>query len=69
VLPRVVWAAPPVDGKTKEELLAFLAGLLGVSPKSLEVVNGAGVRRKSVLIQWFEIKMIVETLEKRGSSG
>jgi hypothetical protein len=41
-------AAPPVDGRANEALLAFLAGRLGVARAKLSLEAGASSRRKRV---------------------
>jgi uncharacterized protein (TIGR00251 family) len=42
--------APPVDGKANEALIEFLADVLDVSPKKIEIVAGATGRNKLVSI-------------------
>jgi uncharacterized protein len=42
-------AAPPVEGRANEALLAFLAKRLAVPPSTLEIHSGAGGRHKRVL--------------------
>lgn len=44
----VAIAAPPVDGRANEELVRFLAKLLGVRKKDLEIASGEGGRTKIV---------------------
>lgn len=43
---RVRLAAPPVDGKANETLVAWLAGELGVPRRSIALVRGQTARRK-----------------------
>ncbi|MGD9831779.1 MAG: DUF167 domain-containing protein [Piscinibacter sp.] len=43
---RVRLAAPPVDGKANETLVAWLAGELGVPRRRVELVRGQTARRK-----------------------
>lgn len=43
-------AAPPVEGRANEELIALLAGALGVPRKSVTVVKGGASRRKTVSV-------------------
>ncbi len=43
-------AAPPVDGEANEELVRFLAKLLGVPKRAVEVVGGATAKRKRVRV-------------------
>jgi len=40
--------APPVDGAANEELVSFLATLLGVPRRSVTIVSGARSRHKRV---------------------
>mgnify|MGYP001230764377 FL=1 len=47
---RVRLAAPPVDGKANELLLAWLAGELGLPRRSIRLVRGDSARRKTVEI-------------------
>lgn len=43
---RVRLAAPPVDGKANETLIAWLAGELGVPRRCVTLVRGQTARRK-----------------------
>lgn len=43
-------AAPPVDGKANEALLAFLAEKLEIGRRQVELKAGATSRRKSVAV-------------------
>lgn len=43
-------AAPPVDGKANEALLAYLAERLGVGRRAVELRSGASSRRKTVAV-------------------
>jgi uncharacterized protein len=47
---RVRLAAPPVDGKANDMLVAWLAGELGLPRRDLSLVRGQTARRK-----WIEI--------------
>jgi len=44
-------AAPPVDGKANEALIAFLAERLNVAPSTIEIRTGASGRQKRVLLR------------------
>ena len=44
-------AAPPVDGKANEELIAFLSATLGVPTSAVELIRGRTSRTKTVRIQ------------------
>lgn len=43
-------AAPPVGGRANDELIALIAGALGVPRKSVTVVKGSASRRKTVSV-------------------
>ena len=43
-------AAPPVEGRANDELIAFLAEVLGVPKRCVRVVKGGSSRRKTVLV-------------------
>ncbi len=47
---KVRLAAPPVEGRANEALVALLAEALGVPKASVSVVRGGSSRRKSVLV-------------------
>ncbi len=44
-------AAPPVDGKANEALIAFLATKLGCSKSALEIIGGQTSRAKRVRVR------------------
>ena len=44
-------AAPPVDGRANEALLAFLAEAFGVPARQVTLLSGATGRRKRVRIE------------------
>ena len=47
---RVRLAAPPIDGRANEALIAWLAKSLGVPRRDVEVLRGESSRRKQVAI-------------------
>ena len=47
---RVRLAAPPIDGRANEALVAWLAKSLGVPKRHVEVLRGESSRRKHVAI-------------------
>ena len=47
---RVRLAAPPIDGRANEALVAWLAKSLGVPRRGVEVLRGEASRRKQVAI-------------------
>jgi uncharacterized protein (TIGR00251 family) len=48
---RVRLAAPPLDGKANEQLIAWLAAELGLPRRALQLQRGASSRRKAVAIE------------------
>jgi uncharacterized protein (TIGR00251 family) len=42
--------APPVEGQANEELIAFLADFLKVSPQDIEIVAGHDSRKKLISV-------------------
>ncbi len=48
---RVRVAAPPVDGAANDELVRFLARMLGVPRSAVAVTAGAAGRRKTVVVR------------------
>src|SRR4051812_18901501 len=47
---RVRLAAPPIEGRANEALVAWLAKSLGVPKRSVELLRGESSRRKQVAI-------------------
>ena len=47
---RVRLAAPPIDGRANEALVAWLAKALGVPKRDVELLRGESGRRKQVAI-------------------
>lgn len=60
---RVRLAAPPVDGKANETLVAWLAGELGVPRRRVELVRGQTARRKSLALD-VEASAVVAWLDR-----
>jgi uncharacterized protein len=54
-------AAPPVDGAANEELIRFLAEILGVARSAVSVAAGETSRRKTIEVEGIDRA----TLEKR----
>ena len=46
----IALAAPPVDGAANEELVRFVASILGVSKRSVSLVRGETSREKLVAV-------------------
>jgi uncharacterized protein (TIGR00251 family) len=47
---KIALQAPPVDGAANEALLEFVAKALGISKKTVALVNGMKGRKKTILI-------------------
>ena len=47
---RVRLAAPPIDGRANEALVAWLAKSLGVARRDVELLRGESSRRKQVAV-------------------
>jgi len=54
-------AAPPVEGRANEALIAFLAKRLGVRKSQVEIVAGATSRRKMIRA----VNLSLEEVEER----
>jgi uncharacterized protein (TIGR00251 family) len=57
-------AAPPVDGKANEALIAYLAAKLGVGRTAVELVSGQTARAKRVRIDGVSAEEVLAALEK-----
>ncbi|MDI6749636.1 MAG: DUF167 domain-containing protein [Pseudomonadota bacterium] len=57
-------AAPPVDGKANEALIAYLAAKLGVGRTAVELVSGQTARAKRVRIGGVGAEEVLAALEK-----
>lgn len=55
-------AAPPVDGRANEALVAFLAACLGLAPSGIEIVAGTSGRHKRVLVKRCAVKDVLARL-------
>ncbi len=59
---RVKLAAPPVDGRANEALVAFLATLLRVPKSSVAIKTGAGARTKVLVVTGLDATALRERL-------
>jgi hypothetical protein len=59
---RIRIAAPPVDGAANEELLRFLAELMGVPRRQVELAAGTSGRRKIIEVAGIETETIRQRL-------
>lgn len=55
-------AAPPVDGKANEALIAFLSKALGVSKSSVELISGETSRAKRVRVDGVDAEAVRRAL-------
>jgi uncharacterized protein (TIGR00251 family) len=62
-------AAPPVDGKANEALLAFVAKQLGVAKSRVELVSGQTSRAKRVAVVGVDAAEITQKLLPAGTAG
>ena len=66
---RVRLAAPPIDGRANDALIAWLATSLGVARRDVEVLRGESSRRKQVAIAVSHdvvVRWLAEVLETSG---
>lgn len=59
---KIALNAPPVDGKANAALQRFLAGVLGVPKKNIELCSGASSRDKRVFVSGVTLEQAVERL-------
>ncbi|HEY6897421.1 MAG TPA: DUF167 domain-containing protein [Rhodocyclaceae bacterium] len=62
-------AAPPVDGKANEALLAFVAKQLGVAKSRVELISGQTSRAKRVAVAGVDTAEITQKLLPAGTAG
>lgn len=56
--------APPVEGQANEELVRFLARVLGISRAQIEIVRGEHSRHKLVRVKGLSVEEITQILGK-----
>jgi uncharacterized protein len=66
---KVAVAAPPVDGKANDALLAFVAQQLGVARARVQLHSGAAHRDKCVRIEATDATVVVRALQERMAAG
>jgi uncharacterized protein (TIGR00251 family) len=54
---------PPVDGRANKAVIAFLAGLLGVSKSAIHIKSGLHSRSKKVVLTGIDEKTVRRLLE------
>lgn len=57
---KVRLAAPPIDGRANEALLAFVAALVGVPSRDVTLVRGVTSRRKVLEIRGLAVERAAE---------
>jgi len=60
---RIKIAAPPVEGKANHALIDYIAGILEVPKRNVQIVSGESSRLKTLLIAGLSLKEIHERLE------
>ena len=58
-------AAPPVDGKANDALIAFLAARLDIPKSRLELVSGQTSRRKCVAVSDVDVAEVERRLQSQ----
>ncbi len=61
---RVALAALPVDGAANDELIRFLARLLGVAPRRITILQGLHSRSKTVAVEGLSLEVLSGLLAK-----
>lgn len=56
-------AAPPVDGKANEALIAYLAEVLNIPKKRLELLTGSSSRSKRVQVLGLSVEAVDQGLK------
>lgn len=59
-------AAPPVDGKANDRLIAFLAERLGIAKSRLTLVAGVAARAKRVRVGGMDVAAVAAALVQKG---
>jgi uncharacterized protein (TIGR00251 family) len=60
---KLVVSSPPVDGKANKEVLAFLASLLRVHKKDVQLKSGLQSRKKTVIVSSISADGIREIID------
>lgn len=63
---RVKLRAPPVEGRANEALCRYLASLLGVPARSIEVVSGGTARSKRLRVTGLTVEAVWAKLADDG---
>jgi uncharacterized protein (TIGR00251 family) len=57
-------AAPPADGAANEELCRFIARHCDVALSAVEILSGAGARKKCVLVKGRSVEQVRERFQR-----
>lgn len=60
---KIALAAPPVDGRANEALIAFFAQLLGVARANVEIATGEQSRNKRIRIKGSTAEKVRKSIE------
>jgi uncharacterized protein len=60
---KVALAAPPVDGRANEALIAYLAGLLGVARSEIAIISGEQSRNKRIRVEGCTAEQVRSVLD------
>lgn len=60
---KVKVVSPPVDGRANIELIEFLAHLLGVPKRDIEILTGESSRNKTILIRHVSLDSVRKILK------
>lgn len=66
---RIRLTAPPVEGAANEALMAFVAKLLDVSKRDIDILSGHGSRRKVVTVSGLAPREVAARLQAHLSQG
>lgn len=59
---KIAVASPPVDGKANKEVVRFVAKLLGIGKKDVELKSGLQSRKKSLIVTSVSIEEVKQRL-------
>lgn len=59
---RIRLQAPPVEGAANDALIAFLAKMLGIRQRQVEILSGHASRRKTVVISGLSKDQVAQML-------
>lgn len=67
--PKIALAAPPIEGRANEELIAFLRDLFGLPRSRIELVRGDTSKRKLLLLKGVSVEQARQRLENSQKSA